>query len=151
MTPDGITTADWVRVEEAASQIVNASLMDDEILGAHHKSALFQLLDELEGRYGRVPSILSTRADFSDDPREAIPLLEEALALSTDHISTRLALQSLVSLMIEEDHDDAAVEARLSELDELSDDQADPDDFEEALDLRSEFQKRKASRGRDSA
>ncbi|RYD17418.1 MAG: hypothetical protein EOP88_26685 [Verrucomicrobiaceae bacterium] len=146
MTPDGISTADWNRVHEAACRIVNAIMMDDDVLSDHHTSSLFEILDELERRYGRLPSILATRADFSDDPLEAIPLLEEALALSTDALSSRLALQSLVTRMIEGGHDDNEVEARLAELDELSDEQTDPSDFEEALDLRSEFERKKAAR-----
>ncbi|RYD43057.1 MAG: hypothetical protein EOP85_10580, partial [Verrucomicrobiaceae bacterium] len=101
MTPDGISTTDWERVEAAAYQIVNAIMMDDDVLCEHRTVLLFQILDELEGQYGRLPSILATRADFSDDPLEAIPLLEEALALSTDALSSRLALQSLVTRMIE--------------------------------------------------
>lgn len=148
MTPDGINSAEWERVEKAAFQVVNAILMDDDTLRAHHTSSLMQVLDELESLYGRLPGILATRADFSDDAGEAIPLLEEALALSTDAISSRLALQSLLARTIEEDHDDAVVEARLTELDELGNEEADPSDFEEALDLRVEFEKKKKSRGR---
>lgn len=150
MPPDGISTADWERVEKASFKVVNAILIDDTTLCAHHTGLLLQVLDELENRYGRLPSILATRADFSDDPSEAIPLLEEALALSTDALSSRLALQSLVARMIDEGHHDAAVEARLKELDELSNDEADPSDFEEALDLRAEFERKKAARLRDN-
>src|SRR5690606_16221249 len=87
MTPDGIRTEDWNRVHDAACEIVNASSMDDPVLCDHHTSKLFEILHELECQYGRIPSILSTRADFSDDPHVAIPLLEEALQQSSDPVS----------------------------------------------------------------
>lgn len=56
---------------------------------------------DLESRYGRLPSILATRADFSDCATEAIALHQEALELATDEVSKRLSLQSLVGLLIE--------------------------------------------------
>ena len=146
MTPDGISAEDWDRVAEAACQIVNASAMDDEILCAHHTCALFEILDELESQYGRIPSILATRADFSDDPQVAIPLLEEALAVSSDDLLSMLTLHSLVSLMMGGNYNDAEMEIRLSELERLGDDQSDPWCLEEAREFRTEFERNKAER-----
>lgn len=147
MTPDGIRTEDWDRVHAAACEIVNASSMDDPVLCEHHTVLLFETLDELERHYGRIPSILATRADFTDDPQVAILLLEEALLASSDPISSRLALQSLVRLMIDEQFDEASVEARLADLDNFTDADADPSDLEEALGLRSAFEGKRAEQG----
>src|SRR5207237_9182490 len=48
-------------------------------LPAHDaKMSLFAQLAQLEERYGKLPSILATRADFIDDPHESITLLQEA-------------------------------------------------------------------------
>jgi len=82
MTPDGISTDDWDRVHEAAIEIVNASAIEDDVLCAHHTERLFDILSELEGRYGRIPGILATRADFADDPTMAIALHEEAVSVA---------------------------------------------------------------------
>jgi len=62
-TPDGISSEDWDLVHELAIEIVNATKEDEE---AAYRRRLLDYLDELEAKYGALPSILATRADYVD-------------------------------------------------------------------------------------
>ena len=142
MTPDGISTEDWDRVHVAAVDIVNASAVEDDVLCAHHTQRLLDILDELELTYGRIPSILDTRADYTDDPSEAIALYEEALAATEDPDLTCLALASLIRLMIEEHHDESSISRRTLQLEQLTD--LDKGfEIEELRELQSNFEELK--------
>lgn len=125
MTPDGISTEEWDHVYEICIDLVNASAIDDQVLVESYRERLFEFLDQLEIKYGRIASVLATRADFTPCPITAIPLLEEALLVSTDDISTRLTLQSLVKLMIEEKYEREFISKRLQELEKLTTDSSD--------------------------
>jgi hypothetical protein len=109
---------------------------------AHHTESLFDILDLLETKYGRVPSLLSTRADFLDDPLEAICLQEEALAVSTDETSIILALQSLVPLLIGAGRDKREILPFLERLEDLEESAEDPDLFSpgEVAGFRRDFE-----------
>ena len=131
MTPDGISTGDWDRVHEAVADVVNASAADDDVLSCHHTERLFSILDELESIYGRIPSVLATRADFTDDPTVAIALHEEALAVARDPVSLRLSLQSMIRLKIDERHDESSITDRLLQLETLTDRDQDGTDWDE--------------------
>ena len=142
MTPDGISTEEWDRVHEAAVDIVNASAVDDDVLCAHHTQRLLDILDELEVIYGRIPSILDTRADYTDEPSVAIALYEEALAATEDPDLTCLALPSLIRLMIEEHHDESSISKRILQLEQLID-QEKGFELEELRELQSNFEELK--------
>ena len=101
MIPEGISPEDWKPLQEAAVRAVNASLSGDNALDDNSAQELFFLLDGLEERYGRVSALISTRADFSPDPGEAINLYEEVLDGESDETTRIVALQSLVTLLIE--------------------------------------------------
>ena len=70
MTPDGISTEDWDRVHELALQVVNATTGDDEEASAAATRQILTLLDDLERKYGPLPSLLATRADYVETPSE---------------------------------------------------------------------------------
>jgi hypothetical protein len=80
MTSDGINDEDWQRIRELAVDVVNASASGNDDV---ERSRLFEALDALERNYGRLPSIVATRADFVESPPEAVSLLTEAFALAT--------------------------------------------------------------------
>jgi hypothetical protein len=120
MTPDGISTAEWNRVHAVAVDIVNATGIEDDVLCAYHTERLFDILDELEAIYGRIPSILDTRADYSDDPTVAVTLYEEALSASADPDLTSLVLPSLIRLKIQERHAESSISDLLLELEQLT-------------------------------
>lgn|GEM_PF-2929161 len=137
MTPEGISPEDWKPLQEAAMKFVNASLSGDTALDNNSTEELFFLLDGLEEKYGRVSALISTRADFSPDPGKAINLYEEVLDGESDETTRILALQSLVSLLIEEKSGDQSIESRLAELKEIS--KEDSPEWEEYLDLVEEY------------
>ena len=138
MIPEGISPEDWKPLQEAAMKVVNASLSHDVALDDNFTKELFHLLDRLEEKYGRLSALISTRADFSPDPREAINLYEEVLDGESDETARILALQSLVTLLIEEKSGDQLIESRLAELKEIS--KEDTPEWEEYLDLLEEYQ-----------
>jgi len=119
MTPDGISEDDWDRVHQAACDIVNASAAGDEALCEHHHERLFEIIGELEAVYGRLPSLLATRADFMDDDAAAIPLLQEALVACEDGISEQLTLDSLIGRMIDQHFPDEIIQKHLTRLEAL--------------------------------
>jgi hypothetical protein len=63
-TPDGITTEDWDRVHDLALEVVNLSAEGDEAGSDAAKIQLRELLDDLQEKYGPLPSLLATRADY---------------------------------------------------------------------------------------
>jgi hypothetical protein len=83
MTPDGIADADWDRLRAQAAAVVQSS-GDDESVGRQRLAELFTLLETLESQYGRRASLLATRADFTADEGEKLPLLEEAHAIAVE-------------------------------------------------------------------
>jgi hypothetical protein len=145
MTPDGISTEEWDRVHAAAVDIVNASAIEDEFLCAHHTQRLLDILDELEVTYGRIPSILDTRADYTDDPSVAIALYEEALAATEDPELTSLTLPSLIRLKIQEYHDESSISRRIVQLEQLTD-QEKGFELEELQELQSNFEELKQNK-----
>lgn len=88
-TPDGIADDDWREVEDLAWSVADATLGDDEALYADAVNQLLARLRELESRYGPLPSILATMADFTDDAREAVRLLENAYFVAEQRNDTR--------------------------------------------------------------
>ena len=77
-TSDGITDEDWDLVADLAEAVVNQTGLDLDPLLA--KRRLIYNLDSLESKYGRLPSILSTKADYVDDRDIQLSLLKEAYA-----------------------------------------------------------------------
>lgn len=141
MTPDGISNDDWHRVHHAACDIVNASAAGDEVLSDHHHERLFEIIGELEVVYGRLPSLLATRADFMDDDAAAIPLLEEALVACEDEVSERLTLDSLIGRMIDQHFPDEMIQKHLTRLESLVETHGDETDREELAELKTAFQR----------
>jgi len=142
-TPDGITDADWDRVKELAVAIVNATQDDEEGGGEAETLALMGCLDGLEAKYGPLPSILATRADFLDDPERAVELLERAYGMATGQKDARNRLyiaDSLASTYIRELEDAESGETwllRLAEELKTSGDESDITSYEE---LRADLQ-----------
>lgn len=143
MTRDGISTEEWDRVHAVAVDIVNSSAIEDDVLCAHHTERLFDILDGLEAIYGRIPSILDTRADYTDDPAVAIALYEEALAASEDPDLSSLILPSLIRLKIQERHDESAISNLLLELERLTGMHESSFEVDELRGLQSDFEELK--------
>jgi hypothetical protein len=100
-TPDGIGADDWDVVHQLALDCVNAP--DDEKESVRHRLLVY--LDTLEARYGSLPSILATRADYldSDDPKR-LELLLRAYELAEsrrDRVNALFVAHSLAELHLE--------------------------------------------------
>ena len=105
-TSDGISKEDWDRVHELVLEVVNAEEGEEEDLC---RRKLLNYLDELEEKYGPLPSILSTRADYLlGDVLGRISLLKRAYATATEAGDVRNQLyvsSSLAALYVLECED----------------------------------------------
>lgn len=105
MTPDGISTEDWDKVTELAANIANAACADDQILFSKHVEELLSYLETLQVKYGDLPSILATRADYVEDISERLALLQRAYTIAQQHgdnINLTSIASSLTQLYIDE-------------------------------------------------
>lgn len=106
-TPDGVSSQDWDRVHELVVDIWNAEAGDDEDRSMC-RSRLLDFLNELEVKYGPLPSILATRADFIDGLPEKISLLRRAYNLAevrSDRRNVLYIAHSLAELYIQDQQD----------------------------------------------
>jgi hypothetical protein len=96
-TTDGITTEDWDRVTELALEVSNQFNSPEY---ERCRQDLFNYLDRLEVKYGALPSILATRADFTsgDDTGAKEELLVRAYALAIERRDRKNALAIAHSL-----------------------------------------------------
>lgn len=109
-TSDGISTEDWDKVHELALDIANASLRaekGEEVKGVveAYKMELLNHLDSLARKYGSLPTILATRADYIDDTADKIRLFNEAYTSAKTHgdIHNKLAVASSLARLYIED------------------------------------------------
>jgi hypothetical protein len=101
MTSDGISADDWDRVHGLALDVVNTDDGDESDASTER---LLAYLDDLEAKYGPLPSILATRADYVSEPRNSEMLLEQAYETaceSGDHRNMLYIASSLAELQIE--------------------------------------------------
>ena len=99
MTSDGISTEDWDRVHELAVDVANSADEEDQ-----PREELLRFLEQLRSKYGELPSILATQADYTDDPRAAELLLLRAFDLSLtrgDSENLRETSLSLANLYVD--------------------------------------------------
>jgi mannose/cellobiose epimerase-like protein (N-acyl-D-glucosamine 2-epimerase family) len=103
-TSDGISGEDWDKVHEFAVEIVNADDVESEM----HRSQLLSYLDQLEKKYGELPSILATRADYIKELESKEELLTRAYMLAStfqDAGNQLYVAHSLAELYIEDFQD----------------------------------------------
>jgi hypothetical protein len=101
MTPDGIPTSEWGRVHELAVEIANTSMQDDDVLSEAKAEEMLSCLRELRIRYGDLPSILGTLADYTDDEVERYDLYARAVAEARrigDDKNLLILLESILEL-----------------------------------------------------
>ena len=77
-TPDGVPEKEWAKVTKLALAAAAASGKADDAAAADVTQKLLMMLEGLEQKFGPLPGILAARADFLDDPDEAVRLLERA-------------------------------------------------------------------------
>jgi hypothetical protein len=138
-TSDGISADDWEIVRDLAVDIVNAGT-DGGRASALSKLLIF--LDALEQRYGALPSILATRADFIDDATARESLLNDAYSLArlqNDKTNALHISHSLATFYIEDLHDLAKGKEWLRRLKEHLDDLPDQDYLSDYERLMNQF------------
>ena len=96
MTSDGISTEDWNRVVELSGEMVDS--WDDEALSDASRRRLLACLDDLEAKYGELPSILFSRAEYVEDDVFAEALTARAYDLALRREDHRGALDVCTSL-----------------------------------------------------
>ncbi len=104
-TPDGITDRDWDKVHTLALQVVRASVSSDVSSAKALKGKLLSYLRRLEAKYGALPSILATCADYTEDNKSKEALLLRAYSLSKrqkDEINQAEIAHSLTELYVED-------------------------------------------------
>ncbi|HDP4854863.1 hypothetical protein P4204_25355 [Pseudomonas aeruginosa] len=97
-TSDGITDSDWESIIISAEEIAELTGREIDARFAQ-KKILFQL-DRLEKKYGRLPTILSTKADYIDSTDERLSLLKEAY-ITADEIQDKKNKAFISSSIIE--------------------------------------------------
>lgn len=146
MTPDGIATADWDRVHQLALDIVNASAEEDLATSESATARLRELLDELQERYGPLPSLLATRADYVDGHEEQeywlMAAYDQALKLG-DPKNLVWVASSLAGFHLEESPDPIKGGEWLNLLEEHLHTAPDASEAEEAVRLRGVLERLK--------
>ncbi len=107
-TSDGISSEDWDLLHELALEVVNAEPGAEEDLC---RRRLLDYLDGLESKYGPLPSILATRADYLvDDIPGRLALFSRAYALAAEAGDARnqLHIASSLAVIYIEELEDAA-------------------------------------------
>ena len=122
-TSDGIKDDDWLRVNELAIELLGEVLspVDSPHDIELSRNRLLAYLEVLEVKYGALPSILATRADFVDDYETKEMLLSRAYdaALSLPDIENLYHIaHSLADLYINELIDAAEGRKWLGRLDD---------------------------------
>lgn len=99
-----LTKEAWGKVTEAAIDLTNASLAQDDVLSDIYRKTLFDVLDEIKSACGEHAELLATKADFTEDERMRRDLYLKALhvAESTDNQAEILEIrESLAELKSE--------------------------------------------------
>lgn len=103
MNPFPFSEAEWSRVEHASVDVVNATLMDDDVLSESRRIVLGNLLLELRERYGDHPILLETEADFATDSAQRRELYLRSITLAERNgLLTYTARLSLAELHLTE-------------------------------------------------
>lgn len=103
MTSDGISTRDWNRVRALATKVANTA--EDSPAEVRLTKQLHELIDNLATKYGELPSLLATKADYLEDASERLKLLSRAYRVAerrADKPNLTFVSSSIAQLCIEE-------------------------------------------------
>jgi len=65
-TRDGVREEEWAKVKEMAIDIANMAGQDRDTKMLENQLHVY--LDQLALKYGRLPGIIATKADYTEDP-----------------------------------------------------------------------------------
>jgi hypothetical protein len=103
VNPFPFSAEEWNEVREAARSVVNATLADDAVLQASHFEQLRLVLADLRARYGELPILLETEADFTDAPACQLELYQRAKRIAVENkLSTASIRVALARLLLED-------------------------------------------------
>lgn len=97
-TNNGITKKDWDRVIALSADIANITAIDEDASEA--TVLLLNEIQRLKKKYGRVPSLLATQAEYSA-PKLKCKLLKEAY-ITADELNDRQNKAYISSTMLED-------------------------------------------------
>ncbi len=140
-TANGVDDADWDRVKELAAQLCDAA--EGSVEQKVNLKRLFDHLDFLEDKYGSMPSILATRADFTEDYEVKERLLRRAYAVATAAGDRRNSLDvahSIAAFYLEDLADVAQARDWLDRLDQHLLEMHDSDYAADAQEFRRKLQ-----------
>src|SRR5689334_9508200 len=109
-TPDGISSEDWDVVHELALESLQHAVNNDDASRDDLRRRILEYLEWLASKYGALPSILATKADYVDDRAEKEELLLRAWDLAAergDQLNSVEIAHSLAELYLEEMKDRA--------------------------------------------
>jgi hypothetical protein len=105
MTSDGILDADWQNLESLAEEFAESVERGDADASLVCRKRLLDYLDCLETAYGKLASILATRADYADRLEDRITLYLQAWELAVtnnDAPNITFISSSLAQVYLEE-------------------------------------------------
>jgi hypothetical protein len=118
-TSDGISKEEWAHVYSICSEILSAVESEDEGEEQVKRIKLFGFLDGLQKKYGELPSILATKADYASDDNVKVALLQKAFEIAKtkrDDSNLTLISSSLAQAYIEDLKDKVQGKKWLNEL-----------------------------------
>jgi hypothetical protein len=94
---------EWAAVAEASSAVVNATILEDDVLRESRFAELQLILQTLSERYGEHPVLIETEADFTNDAACRRRLYVKAVSLAElNCLPTYTIRISLASLLRQE-------------------------------------------------
>ena len=96
---------DWEKVTTLACNLANAAEEDNEKLSCRYRKRMHQLLDNLIEKYGELPSLLATKADYAENIREKLALLRKSYAIAlkaNDQANLTWVSSSIAEIYIDE-------------------------------------------------
>ena len=94
-----LARSDWEKLTKLSTKIADAAIVEcDEPVAEKYIEDLLVLIESLLQQYGKLPSLLATKADFIHDDQMKVSLYEEAYTIaekSDDFINMRMILDSI--------------------------------------------------------
>jgi len=139
MHPFPFSEEEWSRVNQAAADIVNQSLMNDPVLHVAGVTEMCAILDELRQHHGEHPILLETQADFIGDKVQSRDLYRQAIELAVrNYLPTYTARISLAGVLLTEFHDSNAASQQLIECNDELEQRADTWEQEQWAELMAQ-------------
>ncbi len=100
-----IQAEEWKKIRDLASAVSRAAKDDNYPLSHIHCRTLIDFLDSLQDKYGPLPRILATKADYMEDDEIRLCLYEKAFEISEtehNHMECVFIADSLILLYLED-------------------------------------------------